>query len=70
MSTYTQILYHIVFATKNREPVLSKDRRADLYKYIWGIVQKRDGHVYRIGSRRATFFQPLETGKAATVHSP
>lgn len=49
MSTYTQILYHIVFATKNREPVLSKDRRADLYRYIWGIVQKRDGHACRIG---------------------
>lgn len=49
MSTYTQILYHIVFATKNREPVLRKDRREDLYKYIWGIVQKRNGHLDRIG---------------------
>jgi len=49
MSTYTQILYHIVFATKNREPVLHKDRRDDLYKYIWGIIKKRDGHLYRIG---------------------
>lgn len=49
MSTYTQILYHIVFATKNREPVLSKEHRDDLYKYIWGIIEKRDGHLYRIG---------------------
>lgn len=49
MSTYTQILYHIVFATKNREPVLRKDRREDLYKYVWGIIQKRDCHLYRIG---------------------
>jgi REP element-mobilizing transposase RayT len=49
MSTYTQILYHIVFATKNREPVLQKDRRDDLYKYIWGIIKNRNGHLYRIG---------------------
>lgn len=38
-----------MFATKNREPVLTKDRRDDLYKYIWGIAQKRDCHLYRIG---------------------
>ena len=49
MSTYTQILYHIVFATKHRKPSLCKDRRNDLYKYIWGIIEKRDGHLYRIG---------------------
>ena len=49
MSTYTQILYHIVFATKNREPVLRKERREELYRYIWGIIEKRDGHLYRIG---------------------
>lgn len=49
MSTYTQILYHVVFATKNREPVLSRERRDDLYKYLWGIIQKRDAHLYRIG---------------------
>ena len=49
MSTYTQILYHIVFATKNREPVLHKEHREELYRYIWGIIKKRDGHLYRIG---------------------
>ncbi|VGO12062.1 hypothetical protein PDESU_00612 [Pontiella desulfatans] len=49
MSTYTQILYHIVFATKNREPVLRKNHRADLYTYIGDIVQKRDGHLCCIG---------------------
>ena len=49
VSTYTQTLYHIVFTTKNREPVLAKERRDDLYKYIWGILRKRDCHLYRIG---------------------
>jgi REP element-mobilizing transposase RayT len=49
MSTYTQILYHIVFATKNRKPALQKEHRDDLYKYIWGIIEKRNSHLYRIG---------------------
>jgi len=48
MSTYTQILYHIVFSTKNRETTLSADRRPELYKYIWGVIQNKDSHLYRI----------------------
>ena len=49
MSTYAQIFYHIVFSTKNRERVLGKPRRDDLYRFIWGVLQKRRCHLYRIG---------------------
>ncbi len=49
MSTYTQICYHIVFSTKNREPVLQDNRRTDLYRYIWGILRNQRCHLYRIG---------------------
>lgn len=48
MSTYTQIIYHVVFATKDRKSVLKTDRREDLFKYIWGIVKNRNCHLYRI----------------------
>lgn len=48
-NTYTQILYHIVFSTKNRDRCIAKDRRDDLYRYIWGIVKNLDCHLYRIG---------------------
>jgi putative transposase len=48
MSTYTQIVYHIVFSTKNRERVLDKSRRDDLFRYIWGIIKNHRGHLYRI----------------------
>jgi len=48
MSTYTAITYHIVFSTKDRAPVLHADRRPDLFRYIWGIINNRDGHLYRI----------------------
>lgn len=48
MSTYTQILYQIVFSTKDREPTLSKNRDT-LYKHIWGILSNKKCHLYRIG---------------------
>jgi putative transposase len=48
MSTYTQICYHIVFSTKNREPVLEEDRRTDLFRYVWGILRNKRCHLYRI----------------------
>lgn len=48
MSTYTQLYYHIVFGTKHRKPCLKKDKRDELYKYIWGILNKKDCHLYRI----------------------
>jgi REP element-mobilizing transposase RayT len=48
MSTHTAIRYHIVFSTKDRTPALTHDRREDLFRYIWGIIRKRRGHLYRI----------------------
>jgi len=49
-NTYTQILYHIVFSTKNRAPVLHADRREDLFRYIWGIHQGLKCHLYRVNA--------------------
>lgn len=39
MSTYTQILYHLVFATKDRRPVLSDSRRDDLFRCMTGVIK-------------------------------
>ena len=49
MSTYTQILYQIVFSTKNREKTLQELNRNELFGYIWGILKKKNCHLYRIG---------------------
>ena len=49
MSTYTQIIYQIVFSTKYRELTLTKDKRDDLYKYISGVLKNKNCHLYRIG---------------------
>jgi len=49
MSSYRQILYHIVFSTYYRRNTLPLAFHDDLYKFIWGIIQKRKGFLYKIG---------------------
>ncbi len=49
MNTYTQILYQIIFSTKNHERTLTDKNRQDLHKYIWGILNNKRCHLYRIG---------------------
>ncbi len=49
MSTYRQILYQIVFGTKNHSNTLSETGLENMYKYIWGIFRKKKCFLYRIG---------------------
>ena len=48
MSTYTQIYYHIEFSTKARKMCLNRDRKEELYRYIWGVLKNKRCHLYRI----------------------
>ena len=48
MATYTQILYQIVFSTKNREETLIKENREKLFRYIWGILKNKQCTLYQI----------------------
>jgi len=46
--SYRQILYQIVFGTKNRESTISESYSEELYKYIWDIIKKHKSNLYRI----------------------
>jgi len=48
MSTYTQILYQIVFSTKDRHLTMIDSGQERLYRFIWGILQNKNCHLYRI----------------------
>jgi putative transposase len=48
MSTYTQILYQIVYGTKRHEHTMKQEYQEELYKYINGILKSNKCHVYRI----------------------
>lgn len=48
MSTYTQILYQLVFSTWNHEETLAVKGQESLYKYISGILKNKNCHLYQI----------------------
>jgi REP element-mobilizing transposase RayT len=41
--SYTNLLYHIVFSTKNREPIITPDYEVRLHDYVGGIVRSLGG---------------------------
>ncbi len=49
MSTYTQILYQIVFGSKDYTYFLNPENRGLLFGYIVGMLKKRDCHPYQVG---------------------
>ena len=48
MSSYRQLLYNIVFRTKDSQPTISKANADKLYPYITGIIKNKNCHLYRI----------------------
>ena len=48
MSTYTQIIYQIIFGTKYHQQILHKANRQKLFQYITGILQNKNCHLYQI----------------------
>jgi REP element-mobilizing transposase RayT len=41
--SYVNLLYHIVFSTKDREPLITEAHQPRLYEYVGGIVRKQGG---------------------------
>ncbi len=51
-STYTNLLYHIVFSTKDRIPLITDNLQEELYKYIGGIIRGEGGIELEIGDTK------------------
>jgi putative transposase len=47
--TYTKLIYHAVFSTKHRRPVISEAIRNELHRYLGGIIHHEGGHPIQIG---------------------
>lgn len=47
--SYTRLLYHIVFRTKNGLDTIPEEYEKELYAYIMGIVNNKKSKLYRIG---------------------
>jgi REP element-mobilizing transposase RayT len=48
-STYTSLHYHLVFSTKNREPLIDASWRARLHEYLGGMVRNMEGVSLGVG---------------------
>jgi REP element-mobilizing transposase RayT len=48
MSSYTQIIYQIIFSTKYREKVLTKENRPELFMFIHGILKNKKCRSYQV----------------------
>lgn len=47
--TYTNLIYHVVFSTKERYPFITKEHEARLYEYIGGTIRALTGICLEIG---------------------
>ncbi len=47
--TFSQILLHVVFSTKHREPWITPEVADRLYPYLGGIIRAEKGVLYDIG---------------------
>jgi len=41
--SYTNLLYHIIFSTKDRRPLITPDYEVRLYDYIGGTIRELEG---------------------------
>lgn len=48
-TTFTNLLYHIIFSTKERVPMIREDIRERLYEYMGGIIRGEGGVLLEIG---------------------
>lgn len=48
-STFTNLLFHIVFSTKDRLPAIHESLREPLYEYMGGIIRGEGGILLEIG---------------------
>lgn len=48
-STHTLLLYHLIFATKNREPLITDSWRARLHEYLGGCAAGLEGTPQGVG---------------------
>jgi len=47
--TFSRLLYHIVFSTKDRRPALARDLRKELFPYLHGVLENEGGHLLKGG---------------------
>ena len=83
-STHLSLHYHLIFGTKNHEPVIQQAWRGKLHAYLGGITREKGGiaeivggvadHVHLLVGLRATHtladvLRDLKAGSSGWIHS-
>ena len=81
--THSDLLVHIIFSTKNREPIIKPEMQKDLNAYLAGITRDIEGypilfngvsdHVHGLVSLRPTHsvakvLQEIKAGSSRWIH--
>ena len=66
-NTYTQLLYHVVFATRRREPLILPRFEERLHAYIGGIVRKEKGSLLAAGGMTEHIHLVLRLGPTRSI---
>ena len=48
--TFTNLLFHIVFSTRDRAPLIRPELRQEMFNYIGGIVRAEGGVLLEVGA--------------------
>jgi putative transposase len=48
MGTHTQLIYHIVYSTKHREPTIVQEQKKRMFAFIHQLLTNKNCHLYRI----------------------
>ncbi|HYN19552.1 MAG TPA: IS200/IS605 family transposase [Thermoanaerobaculia bacterium] len=68
-TTFANLLYHVVFSTKNRLPSIRTEIREPLYEYMGGILRGEGGVLLEIGGmpNHVHLLTKLKTDVAVSV---
>jgi REP element-mobilizing transposase RayT len=75
--TFTHLLYHVIFSTKDRRPLITRDFQHRLYEYAGGVAKKELGcalalggtenHLHALISLRPPIGVPTAVGKLKSL---
>ena len=65
--SYSRLIYHCIFSTKDRKPCITADLRDRLYAYIGGILRRHNGHLIKAGGRADHIHVLLELNGTTAV---
>jgi hypothetical protein len=53
--TFTNLLTHLIFSTKDREPLIVTEVKFELFPYLGGLTRELKGKAYGFMARPITF---------------